>query len=181
MATQGITWAALTLLSLAPFLDLPSGGPAPASADVLGVAAPILSDRSHIIPCGEPSEYAPTFMFRPGPLSGRVPRSSIDRMPMLGMPPVARMPMIGMPPDTTEFTTLTVVPQLRNREEVIETFDWQYPPELRDAGVTGTVEAWLSVDTLGVTREATLHRSSGHHALDEAALRVACVMRFSPA
>jgi protein TonB len=37
------------------------------------------------------------------------------------------------------------------------------------------------INALGVAEEIQIHESSGHQALDEAALRVGSVYRFSPA
>ena len=56
-----------------------------------------------------------------------------------------------------------------------------YPPALRDAGIGGTVHVLFSIDEDGVVRDFRVDESSGHPALDRAALSVAEVYRFSPA
>jgi protein TonB len=56
-----------------------------------------------------------------------------------------------------------------------------YPPLLREAGVGGTVGVYFFIDEEGAVRNTILRESSGHPALDEAALRVANVYRFEPA
>lgn len=79
------------------------------------------------------------------------------------------------------FTPFTVAPQIVNREEVVGAMDEEYPPLLRDAGIGGTVTVYFFVDEEGTVRDARIDESSGHRALDQAALKVADVYRFSPA
>jgi protein TonB len=57
----------------------------------------------------------------------------------------------------------------------------EYPPLLRDAGIGGTVVVYLFIDEEGTVQNTRVNQSSGHTSLDEAALRVGSVMRFSPA
>ena len=56
-----------------------------------------------------------------------------------------------------------------------------YPALLRDAGIGGTVRVYFFIDETGEVLRRLVDNSSGHPALDEAALRVADVYRFSPA
>jgi TonB family protein len=79
------------------------------------------------------------------------------------------------------FTPMTVQPRLRNSDEVVRALRDHYPPLLRDAGIGGTARVWVLVDEEGVVRRAQLATSSGYDALDQAALRVAGEMRFTPA
>jgi protein TonB len=79
------------------------------------------------------------------------------------------------------FTPFTQAPSIRNRAEVVSAMDDAYPPLLRDAGVGGTVLVYFFIDEEGVVRNTIVRESSGHPALDEAALRVADVYRFDPA
>lgn len=83
--------------------------------------------------------------------------------------------------DGPAWTPRDVEPQYANREEMEAALAREYPPPLRDAGVGGTVMVWLLVDEAGKVRKARVQAGSGHRALDEAALRVADVARFSPA
>lgn len=83
--------------------------------------------------------------------------------------------------DTPTATPYTVPPNLINEEEVQQAIDDEYPPLLRDAGIGGTVHVQIFVDVAGVVQNAVVGRSSGHDPLDEAALRAARVMRFTPA
>ena len=91
-------------------------------------------------------------------------------------------PASGAPvADTPSATPYTVPPNLSNEEEVQQAIDDEYPAMLRDAGIGGTVHVQIFVDVAGVVQNAVVGRSSGHDPLDEAALRAARVMRFTPA
>lgn len=79
------------------------------------------------------------------------------------------------------FTPMTVRPEIKNRAEVIRAMEREYPPILRDAGIGGTVVVYFFVDTDGTVLRAQIHESSGHAALDEAAINVSHVYRLSPA
>ena len=79
------------------------------------------------------------------------------------------------------FTPFTVRPELRNASEVQRTLSEEYPPLLRDAGVGGTTTVWFFIDAEGRVEQTRIARSSGHEAIDEAALRVAATMEFTPA
>lgn len=79
------------------------------------------------------------------------------------------------------FTPYTVAPDLKNRDEVGRALEREYPPLLRDAGIGGTVVIYLFIDEEGIVQNTKVNQSSGHTSLDEAALRVGNVMRFSPA
>ena len=84
-------------------------------------------------------------------------------------------------PSTPTFTPFTVAPSIQNRGEVIDAMVREYPALLRDAGIGGTVVVWFYIDEQGRVRHTQVNESSGHQALDEAALRVASTYRFSPA
>jgi len=79
------------------------------------------------------------------------------------------------------FTPYTVKPDYINAAEVRAALEREYPPLLRDAGIGGTVIVWFFIDEEGVVRNEVVQTTSGHQALDEAALRVAPVFRFTPA
>jgi len=72
-------------------------------------------------------------------------------------------------------------PRLANGDEIIAAIEAEYPNQLRDAGVGGTVRLRLLVDTDGTPVEVRLLESSGYPALDAAGDRVANVLRFDPA
>jgi TonB family protein len=79
------------------------------------------------------------------------------------------------------FTPFTVAPSILNREEVIKAMEREYPAELRSAGLGGTVRIYFFIDEDGAVARTILDRSSGEPGIDEAAMKVAQVYRFSPA
>ena len=79
------------------------------------------------------------------------------------------------------FTPFTVAPSITNRSEVVQAMTDSYPPLLRDAGVGGTVRVYFFINKEGVVEQVRLDDSSGHEALDDAALNVAGAYRFTPA
>lgn len=79
------------------------------------------------------------------------------------------------------FTPFTQAPSILNRQEVVDAMSREYPPLLRDAGIGGTVTVWFFINEFGQVEDRRINQSSGHAALDDAALRVAGVYRFSPA
>lgn len=83
--------------------------------------------------------------------------------------------------DRPTFTPYTVAPDVLNRTEIAAALAAEYPPLLRGAGVGGTVRVWFFIDETGTVQETRVQESSGHAALDEAALRVAATMRFTAA
>ena len=101
-------------------------------------------------------------------------------------------PVIDLPPPPTHygeadlaaaptFTPMTVFPEIKNRREVQAALMREYPPLLRNAGIGGRVVVWFFISEEGQVLDRRVSQSSGHIPLDEAALRVADVFRFSPA
>ena len=82
---------------------------------------------------------------------------------------------------TGGFSVFTVSPRTLNVAEVRREIEARYPPLLRDAGIGGTVRVRFQIDEEGKVIGSMVAESSGHTALDEAALLVAPVFRFSPA
>lgn len=83
--------------------------------------------------------------------------------------------------DQPTFTPFTVAPEVRNRQEVGRALEREYPALLRDAGIGGTVLMHFFINDTGVLENVLVAESSGHQALDDAALRVAEVFQFTPA
>jgi len=79
------------------------------------------------------------------------------------------------------FTPYTVAPSILNRNEVVRAMVREYPSLLRDAGIGGTVRVYFFIDENGQVRDTRIDQTSGHQALDDAALAVADVYRFSAA
>mgnify|MGYP001825188872 CR=1 FL=1 len=101
-------------------------------------------------------------------------------------------PVEELPPPPTEvattdisaapvFTPMTVRPGVKNRAEVSRAMEREYPPLLRDAGIGGTVNVWFFIDEEGRVINRLVQESSGHKALDDAALKVADIIEFTPA
>jgi len=83
--------------------------------------------------------------------------------------------------DGPTFTPFTVAPTLVNMTEVQQALVREYPTRLRDAGIGGRVLLWFFIDEGGLVRRTLINQSSGQPELDQAALNVANVYRFSPA
>jgi TonB family protein len=79
------------------------------------------------------------------------------------------------------FTPMTAPPKLRNVQETQQLLQAHYPPMLREAGIGGTASVWFFIDEVGRVVTAQVRESSGHEALDQAALAVARRMDFGPA
>ncbi len=101
-------------------------------------------------------------------------------------------PVEDLPPPPTDdgvvdisaapvFTPMTVRPEIINRGAVQAALMREYPPILRDAGIGGTVEVWFFISEEGRVLDSRVSVTSGQVQFDEAALRVADVIRFSPA
>jgi len=78
-------------------------------------------------------------------------------------------------------TPFTVGPGILNRDDVVRAMIREYPTALRDAGIGGTVRIYFFIDAGGAVGNILVDQSSGNEALDQAALDVAAVYRFSPA
>jgi TonB family protein len=79
------------------------------------------------------------------------------------------------------FTPYTVLPDVRNRTEVVATLQRDYPVLLKDAGIGGTVDLWFFVNEEGRVQRTQVDHSSGHRAVDDAAIKIADVIEFTPA
>ena len=79
------------------------------------------------------------------------------------------------------FTPYDVRPELANREEVAQALTGNYPPLLRDAGISGQALVWILVNADGTVAKAEVKDGSGRAELDQAAIKVAKVMKFTPA
>jgi len=88
-----------------------------------------------------------------------------------------------IPPELKDpvFTPMTIRPEITNRAEVQQALMRLYPPRLRDNGIGGRVVVWFFISEEGRVLDRRVSRSSGHEELDEAALNVADVFRFTPA
>lgn len=80
-----------------------------------------------------------------------------------------------------QFTPHDVSPRTLNAQQVQRALANEYPAMLRDNGIGGTVMMHFFIDENGEVQNFEVAESSGHAALDEAAMRVAPVFEFSPA
>ena len=112
--------------------------------------------------------------------------ASIDPTPIdpdlfgepVGPPPPTATPGV---PANSRFTPYEVGPVLRNESEVVRTLRREYPPLLKESEIGGVVVVWAYVGVDGAVLEAEVRESSGFGSMDDAALRVAGTMEFSPA
>ncbi len=83
--------------------------------------------------------------------------------------------------DQPVFTPFTVKPELKNRRKTGQVIERSYPRLLKEAGIGGTVTLWVFIDTEGVVQNSKVFKSSGHKALDDAALTASRAFTFTPA
>jgi protein TonB len=83
--------------------------------------------------------------------------------------------------DFEHFMPYMVQPELVNRSEVARALEREYPRALQNRGIEGSVVVWFWIDEEGKVRKYEIRQSSGHAALDEAAVRVIPIMKFRPA
>jgi TonB family protein len=148
----------LTAIDIPPTVDIP-----PPPQSIARPAVPVVSSRD----IDDDITIAPT-TFEANPLSNLPP------------PPVATRDEQDIR-SAPQFTPYTVRPELRNPDLIRAQLVRYYPPLLRDAGVGGTVIVWVLITEQGVVERSVVKESSGHQGLDDAALRVAPEMQFTPA
>ena len=150
----------LTAVDLPPAVEIPQAPPA-----IARPATPVPTPAADV---REDITIAPT-TFEANPVSELPP------------PPPPDEGAGGSLRDAPTFTPYTVRPRLLNRAEVQHILMLEYPPLLKEARIGGRAMVWFFIDEEGRVLETRLKESSGHEKLDEAALRVASAMRFSPA
>lgn len=84
-------------------------------------------------------------------------------------------------PDAPKWTVVDVYPFIKNREELQQALEREYPPFYRDSGIGGTAKVWFFIDETGNVVKTQIRTSSGFEALDQAALKVSHLYEFSPA
>lgn len=146
----------LETVELPPEIEIP-----PPPEQIARPATPVIADAE----LEEDITIAPT-TFEDNPIENLPP------------PPSAGSDDISAAPT---FTPFTVRPELKNSREVSRALERFYPPLLRDAGISGTVNVWFFIDENGRVIRTQVNQSSGYEAFDEAALKVADLMEFSPA
>lgn len=76
---------------------------------------------------------------------------------------------------------VTKRPELQNVQQVQNALVRNYPRDLRDMGIGGTVVIWFGINEKGRVRQLQISEGSGSCAFDRAGLAVAGIVRFSPA
>ena len=72
-------------------------------------------------------------------------------------------------------------PYLLNSKHVLKTLHEQYPAELRETGISGSVVLWMFVDESGTVAKAQVYDGADQEAFNDAALVIARGMKFRPA
>ena len=99
-------------------------------------------------------------------------------------PPAIPSPPSAVPVDiegAPTFTPYTVRPDIVNRVAIAKALEEGYPSALREVGIGGTVQVWFFITDQGTVRKTQVNKSSGNQALDDAALKVANMIEFTPA
>lgn len=148
---------ALETIELPPEVDIP-----PPPERIARPATPVIAEAAEI---DQDITMAPT-TFEENPIENLPPPPSEGEGDLSAAP---------------AFTPYTVQPELRNVDEVRRALERAYPPLLRDAGIGGEVLVWFFIDEEGNVQNSQINQSSGHDALDQAAVDVADVYQFSPA
>jgi TonB family protein len=131
---------------------------------------------------GSEDERKPTVILLP--LEGDAPVSDALWRPWEYEGPAPLLPRLKREPDlraAPTFTPFTKAPSIVNRSEVVRAMEDAYPPLLRDAGIGGTARIYFFIEDDGTVGRTVVDESSGHPALDQAAMAVADVYRFTPA
>ena len=79
------------------------------------------------------------------------------------------------------FTPWSVRPSIRNPDEVVAALEREYPAQLKEAGIGGTVQVWFFIDEEARVQRVMVVESSGHRSLDDAAVKVGEIIQFTPA
>ncbi len=110
-----------------------------------------------------------------------IPPTTFEEHPVEHLPPPPETATTSDLSSTPTFTPYTVQPSIKNRSEVERAMMREYPPLLRDAGIGGRVDVWFYVDEEGRVVNTVVNQSSGYRAMDDAALKVANIIEFTPA
>ncbi|HUF75802.1 MAG TPA: TonB family protein [Longimicrobiales bacterium] len=157
-ADYTLTAEELTAIELPPDIEIP-----PPPAQIVRPATPVIAEAA----IDEDITIAPT-TFEMNPVEDLA----------LAPPPQEAAVDVGAAPT---FTPFTVAPAILNVEAVRQAMVDSYPPVLRSAGIGGTVRVFFFIDENGSVEDYRIQQSSGYQQLDDAALAVAGLYRFSPA
>jgi protein TonB len=158
-ADVSFTSAELESIELPPDIEIP-----PPPAQIARPATPIIAETA----VDDDITIAPTtFELNP-----------VEDLPLPTPPQEEATVDVGAEPT---FTPFTVAPTILNVEEVRKAMVDSYPKLLRSAGIGGTVRVFFFINENGTVEDYRVQQSSGYEQLDDAALAVAGLYRFSPA
>lgn len=78
-------------------------------------------------------------------------------------------------------TPFEIAPRLKNREATVEALSRLYPADEQGLPNRAKADVWFLIDELGVVRQTLIKESTGYARLDDAVLKVAGLMEFTPA
>ena len=161
LTTQDMSFTSeeLTSIELPPEIEIP-----PPPAQIVRPATPVMASAD----IDQDITIAPT-TFETNPVEDLPP------------PPAPIQQVVDDVSEGPRFTPFTVAPTILNRVEVQRAMVDNYPPLLRSAGIGGTVRVFFFINENGTVEDYRIQESSGHQQLDDAALAVAGLYRFSPA
>jgi protein TonB len=110
-----------------------------------------------------------------------IPPTTFEENPVDDLPPPPKEVTTTDISKIPTFTPMTVRPSVKNKAAVERAMMREYPPLLRDAGIGGTVQVHFYIDEEGQVVNTLVNTSSGYEAMDDAALKVANIIEFTPA
>jgi TonB family protein len=122
---------------------------------------------------------APPVVVSGAPVEATIPVVRFDQV--VALPPPDPPPSDPESASRRPFTPFEVAPRLTNPEEFARALMRAYPVSLRSAGIGGTVTLLVHIDESGRVLEARVDSDSGYQRLDETALDLVGLMRFTPA
>lgn len=187
----GCLAAALLLFAIACATPRPANPVFMNDAPAPPIAAALAVPVSVPAPAGAPAPDVPAEPVAPAPEPAPAPDQVITAEPIAPAPePAPAAPLDAVPANldtipvlgrTPTFTPYTDQPELINREEFWKALEAGYPPILREAGIGGTVVAWVFIDKTGVVANTKVAQSSGYDELDALAVEVLRNARFTAA
>ena len=186
-----LSLAALVALVLVGACETPVPSLAPEDAEeatftVQEVEIPAPTVEGKLVPTDEsvleteePAGVIRVREIAPGEVQSRL--DPVDESALESGEPGGTLRARELPAEEATLRAFTVAPSIVNRDEVVTAMEQNYPPLLRDAGIGGTIRVMMFVSDDGTLADVRLGESSGHQALDAAALRVARTYRFAPA
>ena len=109
-----------------------------------------------------------------------ISKTTFDANPVSELPPPpTKIEQVAV--GAGNITPFTIPPRILNADAVVRALQREYPSVLRNSGIGGTVNVTFSIDEEGRVLATSVDQGSTYKALDDAALAVADVIRFSPA